>query len=40
MYNYIVSFFSNTSLPRHPFNKEYKKGYVKCWINNIKDYKP
>ena len=40
MYNYIVSFLSNKVSYKYPFNKEFRKGYVNSWINNIKDYKP
>lgn len=37
MYNYIVSFLSKK---HSPFNKEFRTGYKKSWIDEIKDYTP
>lgn len=38
MYNYIVSLLSKKK--SYPFNEEFRRGYKKTWINNIKDYIP
>lgn len=38
MFNYIVFLLSKKN--SYPFSDEYRKGYKKAWINNIKDYTP
>lgn len=40
LYNYIVSFLSKKDVNSVPFNQEFRRGYKKLWINNIKDYIP
>ncbi len=41
MYQYIISFLSiKQSNQYYPFNQDYRRGYVNCWVNNIKNYKP
>ncbi len=40
MYNYIVSILSNNTSYKYPFNKEFRRGYVKSWVSDIKSYKP
>lgn len=39
MINYIMKFLRNNKNPV-VLNKEYRAGYNKLWINNIRDYKP
>jgi hypothetical protein len=39
MFNFLVKFLSknkNTNV----YSKEYREGYNKLWINNIRDYSP
>ena len=38
IYNYIVSLLSKKQ--PQPFNKEFRSGYKRAWIDNIKDYTP
>ena len=39
MFSYIVKFFS-ISKKNDVFDKEYRTGYNKLWINSIRDYRP
>ena len=39
MISYIVKFLRNNK-KIVVFNKEYREGYNKLWINNIRDYYP
>lgn len=39
MYNYFIKLFS-TKKKNIVFNSEYRQGYNKLWINNIKNYTP
>lgn len=39
MFSYIVKFFS-ISKKNTVFDKEYRTGYNKLWINSIRDYRP
>ena len=39
MINYIIKFLK-TNKTSIVFNKEYRAGYNKAWINNIRDYSP
>ena len=39
MYNYIIAFFSIKKQPSQ-FGAEYRRGYKRAWIDNIKDYRP
>ena len=38
MLNFIKFCKSNNKIIL--FNKEYRNGYKKCWIDNLRDYKP
>jgi hypothetical protein len=42
MISYIVHFFlqNQTKNKVNMFNKKYRNGYNKLWINNIQNYKP
>jgi hypothetical protein len=37
--SYIVKFFTKNKNPQ-VFSKDYRDGYNKLWINNLRDYKP
>jgi len=39
MFSFIINFFS-IKKDKTVFSKQYRTGYNKLWINNIKDYKP
>jgi hypothetical protein len=40
MYSYFIKLFNIKGKKRIIFNEEYRNGYNKLWINNIKDYSP
>ena len=42
MYNYILSLVSVSRKhpPPYTFNNNFKNGYKRAWIDNIKDYTP
>lgn len=40
MFSFIIDFFSMNQKDKTVFSKQYRTGYNKLWINNIKDYKP
>ena len=39
MFHFIVKFFQ-TNRNTKVFDKRYRDGYNKLWINNIRDYQP
>lgn len=39
MFESLIKFFSFKK-QNELFDKNYRKAYVKCWVNNIKDYRP
>lgn len=39
MFGYIVKIFS-TSKKNTAFDKEYRTGYNKLWINSLRNYRP
>lgn len=39
MFNFIT-FFTITKKDKTIFSKQYRSGYNKLWINNLRDYKP
>lgn len=39
MFKSLIKYFSFNK-PKEVFTTEYRKAYVKCWVNNIKDYNP
>jgi hypothetical protein len=40
MYKYFIKLFSGEKKKNIIFTKEYRQGYNKLWINNIKNYTP
>ena len=39
MFKFIANFLRTNREPK-VFNKSYRDGYNKLWINNIRDYQP
>jgi hypothetical protein len=39
MFNYIFRFF-NVNKKEQVFDKQYRNGYNKLWINNLKNFYP
>lgn len=40
MFNFITNFFTINQKDKTIFSKQYRGGYNKLWINNLRDYKP
>ena len=40
MFNFIINFFTTNKKDKTVFNKQYRNGYNKLWINNLRDYNP
>ena len=40
MFNFIFNFFTVNEKDKKIFSKEYRSGYNKLWIDNLRDYKP
>lgn len=40
MIQYISNFFKIKSYNYQPFNKQYRDGYNRLWINNLRNYSP
>ena len=39
MFRYIIEFLQSNRTPK-VFNKAYRDGYTRQWIDNIRDYRP
>ena len=40
MFNSIINFFSTKQKDKTLFSNQYRIGYKKLWIKNLRDYKP
>ena len=40
MFNCIINFFSMKQKNKTLFSEQYRIGYKKLWIDNLRDYKP
>jgi hypothetical protein len=40
MINCIINFFSMKQKDKTLFSEQYRIGYKKLWIDNLRDYKP